>query len=218
FLALGRGELPRLGFPRRFLDRGNEASDARGRGVVFLPQIRAVGHAHIVDDLDRVLQVVEGDEGLDEDEKNLRQAVRVALRVSDAVESSDRVVGDVAERAAEKRRDAVDRDRALLLEQLFQNAQRLVGRERSFLSVFDDLDIPAARLEDEVWPRAEKRVARPALAALNTFKQKGVAVPLEAPEKRERRLEVHQQLLVNRYQVSLLRQAREFFERRMHHV
>src|SRR5262249_29328226 len=91
-------------------------------------------------------------------------------------------------------------------------------REVSFLSVLDDLDPPAPRLEDEVRPRADERVARPALAALDAFQEKGIAVPLEPPEKRERRLEVHEQLLVDGNQVSPLRQAREFFEGRMQHA
>jgi hypothetical protein len=66
---------------------------------------------------------------------------------------------------------------------LFENAQRLIGLEMFFHTVFDNLDVFTARLEDEIRPRADERVARPALAPFDTFQEKGVAVLLEPPGK-----------------------------------
>jgi hypothetical protein len=164
-----------------------------------------------------MFQIVEGNERLDENKKDLRHAQRIFLVVANLVKLLDGVVGDVTQRAAEKGRDARNRDGLATLEQLFEDFQRLIGNPGLRFAVLDDRDPIAMGLEDAVRPRAQEGIARPALASLHAFEQERIAVALQPLEERERRFQVHQQLLVDRNQIALLGEPGEFFKSRLNH-
>src|SRR3990172_2371257 len=164
-----------------------------------------------------MFQIVEGNERLDENKKDLRHVQRIFLVVANLVKLLDGVVGDVTQRAAKKGRDAGNRDGLATLEQLFEDFQRLIGNPGLRLAVLDDRDPIAMGLEDAVRPRTQEGIARPAFAPFHAFEQERIAVALETLEKREWRLQVHQQLLIHRNQVALLGEPAEFFKSRLNH-
>jgi len=85
------------------------------------------------DEEEPVLQVVEGDDVVEEAEPPVRQADRVAFEVREPLEPADRVVSDVADRPAGERRVVVTRLRAETW-QGFQRGERIFVGRRDFRS------------------------------------------------------------------------------------
>ncbi len=82
----------------------------------------------------------------------------------------DGIVSDVAQSAAEKGRNTGHRHRPVILQQFLSAFSGVVGLPFFDFAVLDDFDLVAARFENPLRPGAEKRIARPALAAFDAFK------------------------------------------------
>jgi len=152
----GRAQVARFDAAWFFLQRRDDFVNSRNRAIVSAAQIHARVDLDVVDHLDGVLEIVKGDQGLHEQEENLGHAEGIFLVIGDAVELRDGIVGDVAERAAEKRRDARHRHGPVILEQLFQRFQWRVGLPFPYLAIGDQFNLVAARFENPLRSGAEK--------------------------------------------------------------
>src|SRR5918994_4401981 len=171
----------------------------------------------VVDDLNGMFQVIEGNQSLDEQKKNLRRSERRVFVIADAVKMFNRIIGDIAQGAAEERRDTRNRNRSVIPHKLFQRIKRHLGVELSALTIFDDLDLLASAFKNQPRLASQERVTRPTFAPLNTFEQKRIAIPFKAFKKRERRFQVHEQFLIDWNQVPLLPQLAKFCKCRSNH-
>src|SRR5918994_150875 len=102
----------------------------------------------VVDDLNGMFQVIEGNQSLDEQKKNLRRSERRVFVIADAVKMFNRIIGDIAQGATEERRDTRNRNRSIITHKLFQRIKRHLGVELSALTIFDDLDLLASAFKN----------------------------------------------------------------------
>ena len=177
-------QVPRLDTARLFFERGDDLANSCRCLVIGLARACLAVEAGIVDDFDRMFQVVKGDQRLHEDEKNLGHAQRFTFSVRDIVQLRHRVVADVTQGAAEKGWYAGNGHRPAAGQKFFQRLQRRNTVPTPFLAVLNHFDLAAPRFKNTVRTSAQERIARPAFAAFDAFEQKGVAVALNAFEKR----------------------------------
>ena len=132
----------------------------------------------------------------------------------DRLEPGGRVVAEIADGAAGEPRQARHERRVEARHQLAQRGdERLVGLGRLSGAIDDRLAVPRAQDQERIL--AEERVAADLLAAFDRLEQERVVGVLgDLQERRDRRQQVGDDLLVDRHERAALRQLLEFFERR----
>ena len=130
----------------------------------------------------------------------------------------DGVIRDITQGAAKKGRNPVHSDGLISFHQILQDFQRTFSSQASFFPFFFDLDVIPASFKDKIGMRAQEGITGPTLASLDAFQKKRVAVSLQPLKKRERGLQVHEELLIDGNQVALLGEAAEFIKRRLNHL
>src|SRR5439155_18489752 len=117
-----------------------------------------------------------------EHEDRIRQVQIVVGRRGQALEPADGVVAQVAHRAAAEARQARQRHRLVLLQQLRELLDG-TARERLVAALAHQLaELPASG-GDERRSAAEQRVAAPLLAALDALEQEAVAAVVDLAER-----------------------------------
>ena len=84
------------------------------------PEIYFFLDFNVVDNFNRVFQIVEGNQSLHKNEENLRHAERILLAIGDLMKLFHGVVRDVTERAAKKRRNSGHGYRPAVFQQLLK--------------------------------------------------------------------------------------------------
>ena len=180
-------------------------------------EVLVAGDARVGDDEDPVPHVIEREHRVEQHEAGFVLVGRFGLQ-RHRLEPRRRVVAQVADGAAGEARQARHERRLEARHQLAQHRdERLVRLGRLARAVDDRLAAP--RPEDEKRILAEKRVAADLLAAFNRLQQKRVVGVLrDLQERRDRRQQIGDDLLVDRDERTPLRQLLEFLERRDVHV
>ena len=158
----------------------------------------------VADHANHVLEMVEDQHGIDELKQRLGQAVRVALGGRHArLEVANRLVRQVAHRAAAERRQIGAGDQRKAVQLLLDQPQRVLAAARR-------------RAQHAVRLGADERVAPRPLAALDRFEQERVGPALDLEKGGDGRFEVGQHFAVDRREVALAARGEgfEFVKRR----
>ena len=164
-----------------------------------------------------MLHVIEGDNSAIKHEHGVVQADLVAQTLRQALDEPHHVVGKVADRAGNERRQPRYSHRTEAFHVVAEKRDRIALLPHQAVAAFHDAG--TARIaKDLLGMRAGKRVARDFFAALNAFQQEGIARALRNPQVGAYgREQVRGEHIEDGNQVPLLGQALKFAKVRLDH-
>src|SRR5262245_8393801 len=139
----------------------------------------------------------------------------VARRGRQALEGADGVVTQIADEPAGEARQPAHRHRSIALQHVMHRDERIADRAGDKRAVRRAVVQHAVLAPQHALRRAaEKAVAGPLLAAFDALEQERIAAAVDLQERRDRRLEVGEDLAVDRHQIALRGQRAELVELR----
>ena len=207
----GRRQRERGGRPRRTRQLGERHPDADGGPVVGAVQrCRVVPlDDRIGDDEQPVTEIVEHEQGIGEQEHCVGQPEVVLGRARQALHVVDHVVREEADGAALESGKPRHRHGLELLEEVSDGDERVALGQSLGPALAAECEPPVLRRQDHERLRAQERVARPHLAALDGFEQERVRTGTQAQVGRKRRVEIGRKLGEHRDKVALCRESSE---------
>ena len=196
--------------------------DGLDRLLVGRGDVGALLDVGVADDLDRVEDVVEKNDRVEEHEAHIRQAERTLRPVRQILDVAHDVVGEVADGSADERRfllgQAGNGGGLRPADEPLELRNRIVGGILVDLLVVLILHDAFGALEHARRREAEQRVTADLLAARHALEQETIFLIAEAQHRRDGRERVGQQLTAHGNDGAGRRQLLELFERREVHL
>ena len=196
--------------------QASSATRASSRSTARSVRVRRVGggvEEHVLDQEEPLAEVVEGGHVAREREHGVGQARVVGGHVREPLDLAHDVVAEIADDSPVERRELRDGRRPVRTEQRFERVQgalvrRQTGRRRAL-----ELDLPAAHDHRQRRVTTEEGEPAPALSVLDRLEQEARRSrrvgPDQLHERRDRRLEVGQDLAPYGHDVVVARQLDE---------
>ena len=166
----------------------------------------------VLDQVEPLAVVVERGDVPGQRQHRVGPADRVVGHVRQALDLAHHVVAEVPDDATVERRELGQPRAAEPGEQRFERGQRTLVEWHVGRDVADGLDLVAAHDERQRGVATDEREAAPVLAVLDRLEQEALAVADQLHERRDRRLEVGQDLAPDRHDGVVPRERAELVE------
>ena len=195
----------RLGAHHRCLQARDEGVDPRDCRIVRPVRRGPVAEIRVRHDADRLADVVEHQDALHEHHADVGQREVVLRGDRQTLERPHGVVAEIADGAADEAGQTRKRHRAARTEQALQLDQGVVGGASLHRPVRGfHLDLVTADPQHTDGLGAEEAEPTPALPALHALEEEAVWAAMDLQERRDRRLQVGEDLPADRNEVTLL--------------